>query len=71
MIPIVIVAAINDDLSYPEYFELCAKDDLITETVLRKKEELEKQGYLYVGYAHDMHKAQKIADDYAYKIGFP
>ena len=71
MVLIVIVAAINDDQSYPEYFELCTKVELLNETVSHKKEELQKQGYLILGYAYDMHKAQKIADAYAYKIGLP
>lgn len=65
------VAAINDGQSYPEYFELCTKVELLNETVSRKKEELQKQGYLILEYAYDMHEAQKIADAYAYKIGLP
>ena len=71
MLATVIVAVINDYQSYPECFELFTKEALHEETISHKKEELQKQGYLILGYAHDMHEAQKIADSYAYKIGLP
>ena len=71
MLGTIIIAVVPDDVSYPEYFEIFTKDELHDATVSRKKEELKEQGYLILGYAYDMHKAQKIADAYAYKMGLP
>lgn len=64
MLATAIVAVINDYEHSPEYFEIFTSDELHDVAVLQKEDELRNQGYLILGYAHNMRMAQKIAEAY-------